>query len=91
MISHVVLFRPKATLSAEQRAALIDALRSAVTGIAEIKRTTIGKRILLDRPGYEKLMRVMMSSGSMQSPDPNTGMLTLFATSETKSQSALPL
>jgi hypothetical protein len=56
MISHVVLFRPKATLSIEQRAALIDAVRSAVTGIAEIKRTTIGKRVLLDRPGYEKLM-----------------------------------
>jgi hypothetical protein len=56
VISHVVLFRPKATLSVEQRATLIDALRNAVTGIPSIKRTTIGKRILLNRPGYETLM-----------------------------------
>ena len=56
MISHVVLFRPKAMLSTDQRAALINALRDAVTGIDAIKRTTIGTRILLNRPGYEKLM-----------------------------------
>jgi hypothetical protein len=56
MISHVVLFRPKASLSTEQRATLIDALRNAVTGIPTIKRTTIGRRILLNRPGYETLM-----------------------------------
>ena len=56
MISHVVLFRPKASLSTEQRATLIDALRHAVTGIPTIKRTTIGRRILLNRPGYETLM-----------------------------------
>lgn len=56
MISHVVLFRPKATLSTAQRAGLIDALRNAVTGIPTIKRTAIGKRLLLNRPGYETLM-----------------------------------
>jgi hypothetical protein len=56
MISHVVLFRPKASLTTDQRASLIDALRNAVTGIPTIKRTTIGKRILLNRPGYEKQM-----------------------------------
>lgn len=56
MISHVVLFRPKPTLSIEARATLIEALRKAVTGIPTIKRTTIGKRILLRRPGYETLM-----------------------------------
>ena len=56
MISHIVLFRPKATLSLQERAILIDALRAAVTGIPSIKRTSIGKRILLNRPGYETLM-----------------------------------
>jgi hypothetical protein len=56
VISHVVLFRPRATLTKEERAALIDSLKSAVTGIASIKRTTIGKRILLNRPGYETVM-----------------------------------
>ena len=56
MISHIVLFRPKASLSAEQRTQLIDALRNAVSGIPFIKRTTIGKRVLLNRPGYETQM-----------------------------------
>lgn len=56
MISHVVLFRPKASLSQEDRRALIDTLQRAVSGIPSIKRTTIGKRILLDRPGYETHM-----------------------------------
>jgi hypothetical protein len=56
MISHVVLFNPKPSLSAEQRAQLVAALQNAVTGIAAIKRTTIGKRILLNRPGYETQM-----------------------------------
>jgi hypothetical protein len=56
MISHVVLFRPKATLSTEERSALIDALKHAVDGIPQIKHASIGKRILLNRPGYETQM-----------------------------------
>src|SRR5262245_44678512 len=56
MISHIVLFRPKPSLTAEQRAHLLNALRNAVEGIGQIKRFSIGKRILLNRPGYEKLM-----------------------------------
>lgn len=56
MISHVVLFRPRATLTTGERAALIESLKSAVTGIPAIRRTTIGKRILLNRPGYETAM-----------------------------------
>ena len=56
MISHVVLFRPRATLSASEREALIAALQHAVSGIATIRRATIGKRVLLDRPGYETQM-----------------------------------
>ena len=56
MISHVVLFRPKATLSIDERTSLIESLKAAVTGIPTIKRTTIGTRLLLNRPGYETLM-----------------------------------
>lgn len=56
MIAHIVFFRPRATLSAEQRRALVNALRAAVEGISEIKRATIGKRLLLNRPGYETQM-----------------------------------
>jgi hypothetical protein len=56
VISHFVLFRPKASLSAPERAALIDALRRAVDGIEQIRRATIGRRVLLNRPGYETQM-----------------------------------
>jgi len=56
VISHVVLFRPRATLTVEERTALIESLKAAVTGIPSIKRTTVGKRMLLNRPGYETQM-----------------------------------
>lgn len=56
MISHVVLFRPKAGLQPEERAKLIHALQHAVDGIPQIKHASIGKRILLNRPGYETQM-----------------------------------
>ena len=56
MIAHIVLFRPRAALAADQRQALVNALRGAVEGISQIKRATIGTRILLNRPGYEAQM-----------------------------------
>lgn len=56
MIAHIVLFRPRATLTVEQRQSLANALRGAVEGIPQIKRATIGRRILLNRPGYEAQM-----------------------------------
>ncbi len=56
MISHVVLFRPRPALTEADRNALIAALRHAVSGIPTIRRATIGKRILLNRPGYETQM-----------------------------------
>jgi hypothetical protein len=56
MISHVVLFRPKPALSEADRDKLIAALQRAVSGIPSIRRSTIGKRILLGREGYETQM-----------------------------------
>ncbi|HWI19882.1 MAG TPA: Dabb family protein [Vicinamibacterales bacterium] len=51
-----MLFRPKPDLPAEARAALIEALKHAVDGIPQIRHAVIGKRILLNRPGYETQM-----------------------------------
>lgn len=51
-----MLFRPRATLSDSERKALIESLRHAVSGIASIRRATIGKRVLLGREGYETQM-----------------------------------
>ena len=56
MIAHIVLFRPRPTLSADERLALANALRAAVDGIPQIRRATIGRRLLLNRPGYETQM-----------------------------------
>ena len=56
MIAHVVLFRPKSTLSADDRQALVTSLQQAIEGIRFIARASIGKRLLLNRPGYETLM-----------------------------------
>jgi len=42
-------------MSAHEREALLDAMRVAFTGIAEVRRVRIGKRILIGR-GYETQM-----------------------------------
>ena len=55
MVSHVVLLKPRATLGSDAREALLEAVRVAFTGIPEIKRVRIGKRILMGR-GYETPM-----------------------------------
>jgi hypothetical protein len=57
MIRHIVLFRPKATLSDAERDALIAALQHAVNDISFIRHASIGRRLKLNRPGYESLMR----------------------------------
>ncbi len=56
MISHVVLFRPKASLTVDERRTLIASIENAVTAITSIKRASVGKRVLLNRPGYETQM-----------------------------------
>ena len=55
MVAHVVLLRIKSSLSGADREALLEAMRVAFTGIAEVKRVRIGKRILIGR-GYETQM-----------------------------------
>jgi len=55
MVAHVVLLKPRATLGTEEREALLESMRIAFTGIPEIKRVRIGKRILIGR-GYETQM-----------------------------------
>jgi len=56
MISHIVLFRPRPTLTEDERTALVASLLHAVDGIPTIRRSFVGKRILLNRPGYETEM-----------------------------------
>lgn len=49
MIAHVVLFRPKTSLSDEQRAGFVEALENALTRIPSIARAQIGRRMTLGR------------------------------------------
>jgi hypothetical protein len=58
VITHVVLFRPRAGLSDQDRARLADALRMAIATIPSIRRARFGKRVTHGRPGYEQMMRV---------------------------------
>jgi len=55
VVAHVVLLRVKASLSEAEREALLEAMRLAFTGIPEIRRVRIGRRILIGR-GYEAQM-----------------------------------
>lgn len=55
MVAHLVLLRVKASLSEQDREALLESMRVAFTGISEIKRVRIGRRILIGR-GYETQM-----------------------------------
>jgi hypothetical protein len=47
MIAHIVLFTPKASLSAREREDTITALEDACSGIPQIARVRVGRRRLL--------------------------------------------
>ncbi len=56
MVAHVVLFRPRADLGAEERAALVASFSRALREIPGIRRTQVGRRVMHGRP-YEQLMK----------------------------------
>ena len=64
MIRHIVLFRPRAGLSADERAGLAAALRSAIKTIPSIRRARVGRRVTHGRP-YEEQMRVNYEYAAM--------------------------
>jgi hypothetical protein len=57
LIAHIVLFRPRADLSAQDAAALVDAFERALNEIPFIRRARVGKRITIGRD-YERLMSI---------------------------------
>lgn len=54
MIAHVVLFRPRSSLSAGERHALVEAWSTALAAIPSIRRARVGRRIRIGR-SYENL------------------------------------
>jgi hypothetical protein len=57
VIAHVILFKPKHSLTDADRRAVLDGLRAAAAGIPSIRRMRIGRRLRHGRSGYEQLMR----------------------------------
>jgi len=57
MIAHVILFKPKHGLTAEQRQNILAGLRAAASSIPTIRSMRVGRRIRHGHPGYEQLMR----------------------------------
>lgn len=64
MIVHLVLFRPKADLTAEGSAGLATAMSRALHAIPALRRARVGRRVTLGRP-YEALMRTHYSHAAM--------------------------
>jgi len=54
VIAHVVLFRPRPSLSDEERRALVDAWNTALAEIPAIRRARVGRRVRIGR-SYEAL------------------------------------
>jgi hypothetical protein len=56
VVAHVVLFRPRAGLTDDERMALVDSFSHALAEIPGIRRASVGRRITHGRP-YEQLMQ----------------------------------
>ena len=73
MIVHLVLFRPRPHLSEASRAALLEALATALQEIPSIRKARIGRRLVIGRP-YETLMRVDYSHAAVLEFDDRAGL-----------------
>jgi hypothetical protein len=56
MIAHVILWQPRADLSAGERQSVLAALVSAVKGAPTVRSCRIGRRVRHGEPGYEQVM-----------------------------------
>ena len=56
MTVHLVLFRPRTDLTADQRAALASSFEAALRAIPAIRQARVGRRVMTGRP-YEAMMR----------------------------------
>lgn len=56
MIAHIVLFQPRASLSAAERQQALETVSRAAANVPEIRRFRLGRRVKHGLPGYEQLM-----------------------------------
>ena len=75
MIRHIVLFRPRADLPADERSGLAATLRSVIKTIPSVRRARVGRRVTHGRP-YEQRMRVDYEYAAMIDFDDLSGLKT---------------
>jgi hypothetical protein len=75
MVCHVVLFRVRPGLAAEERAALATALRQALATIPSIRRAHVGRRVTHGRE-YERAMTEDMEYAAVLEFDDMAGLQT---------------
>ena len=73
MIAHVVMFRPRGGLSADDRGRLVAVFREAISAIPTLRRARIGRRVVHGRP-YEALMRTNYSHAAVLEFDDVAGL-----------------
>lgn len=78
MIVHVVLFRPKPSLTPEAREALLASFTAAVQEIASLRRARVGRRVRTGRP-YEQAMREDYTHAAVLEFDDQAGLLAYLA------------
>jgi hypothetical protein len=78
MVTHVVLFRPRPTLTDSERQGLAAALTRAIGEIPSVRRARVGRRVTHGR-GYEALMRVDYSHIALLEFDDVAGLLAYLA------------
>jgi hypothetical protein len=74
VITHVVLFRPRPSLTADDRRRLTETLIAALRTIPSIRRARVGRRVTHGR-GYESLMRADYSYAALLEFDDLAGLL----------------
>jgi hypothetical protein len=56
MISHIVLFRPRASLSPGEQQEIVQAVSTVVSRCSSVRSCRIGRRVRHGLPGYEQAM-----------------------------------
>ena len=78
MLSHIVLFQPKPDLTAEDRRALVDALKRAFQSIPSIRRVRVGVRVT-HGAAYEQMAAHDLTIGAVLEFDDLAGLQAYLA------------
>jgi hypothetical protein len=57
MITHIVLFKPRPSLTGDQRRAVLESLVTSMKQFATVRGCRIGRRVRHGLPGYEQTVR----------------------------------